>query len=71
MKTKKVMRLKKWVRNLVSIIFGLLFVLFGSLNDFEVSISTFALLLFLLCLWTFCGFVLMVDEERRWEEIFK
>lgn len=65
------MKLKKSIKKLVTIVFVMLLVSLGGLSDFELSIRGIITLLVLLVSFGLSGMILAIDNERRWNEIFK
>lgn len=65
------MKLKKSIKKLVTIVFVMLLVSLGGLSDFELSIRGIITLLVLLMSFGLSGMILVIDNERRWNEIFK
>lgn len=70
-KGERFMKLKKSIKKLVTIVFVMLLVSLGGLSDFELSIRGIITLLVLLVSFGLSGMILVIDNERRWNEIFK
>lgn len=67
----KSLKLKKWTKNLLLGINLLLLAFFGSLADFELNLQLIIILLILLGLFAGDVIILLIDNERKWNKLFK
>lgn len=67
----KSLKLKKWIKNLLLGVNLLLLAFFGGLTGFELNLQSIIILLILLGLFASSGIILLIDNERKWNKLFK
>lgn len=71
LKEKEKMKLKKSIKILILGVFVVLLGFFGSLTYFKLNIQSIIVLVVLLGLFIASGTILVIDQEKKWGEVFK